>query len=133
MENRASLFSPDFLRPSQWRDLHRSANGDAASIKRLMLAILDVSLRDMTCVRVVSNVHRRRTRSPRIRARADALRSQRARERADEARAWMFATGDAEPFAFVNICDTLGIDAKILRARVRNGGGAVVESRRAAA
>ncbi len=119
MEDGASLFSPDFLRPSQWRDLHRSANGDAAPIGRLLLALLEISLRDAISSRCEAKVRRRRTRSPRIRPRADALRSSRARERATEACAWMFVTGDSGPFAFVNVCETLGIDAERLRARVR--------------
>ncbi len=130
MEDGGPLFAPDYLRPSQWRDLHRGENGNDAPIKRLMLAILEVSLRDATGERCQAKVRRRRTRSPRIRARADALRSSRARERADEARAWMFATGDGGPFAFVSVCDALGIDAERLRARVRSrAGGCLVDAR----
>jgi len=38
---------------------------------------------------------------------------------AADALAWVFGTGDGGPFAFVNVCDTLGIDAQKLRERVR--------------
>ncbi len=130
MEDGGPLFSPDYLRPSQWRDLH--ASGDDP-IKRLLFALLKLSLEDAVSARCQAKVRRRRTRSPRIRARADELRSSRARARRDEARAWMFATGDGGPFAFVNVCDVLGIDAERLRARVSGNGGADRDSIRAAA
>ncbi len=45
---------------------------------------------------------------------------QRARERAEEARAWVFdESADGLPFSFVNECETLGFHGKPLRARVR--------------
>ncbi len=122
MEDGASLFSPDYVRPSQWRDLHRSANGDAAPIKRLMFAILEVSLRDLTGVGKVS-VRRRTRRAPGVLAREATLRSSRAQVRAADARAWIFDDDDG-PFAFQNVCDVLGIDSARLRARLGGNGDA---------
>jgi|SRR5208282_225637 len=124
------LLTPDWFSPQQWRDLHRAGDDP---VKNLMRALLEVSLRDATGVRRVKAVRRRARRSPLLLARENAKRSRQARKDAQEALAWIFGGGDG-PFSFVNVCETLGIDAERLRARIRgDGGAAVVESRRAAA
>jgi hypothetical protein len=116
-DGESSFFAPDYVTPNQWRDLHRA---DRDSIKRLMLAMLEDALRDATGARCPSKVRRWNTlRSQRASARADARRSQRARARADEACAWIFDDGDDGPFAFQNVCDTLGFDGEALHARAR--------------
>jgi len=114
----SSLFAPDFLTPSQFADLRRADNDP---IKNLMLAILKISLEDAAGARCKANGRKRRwnaLRSPRARARADAQRSQRARERAAEAIDWIFGDGDG-PFSFRTCCETLEIDGAKLRERLR--------------
>ena len=115
----ASLFRPDYFRPSQWRDQHRGENGDDAPIKRLMLAMLEDALRDATGARSSVKVRRwNALRSPRAIARAGARRSQRARALRRDALKWVFDTDAEGVFSFVSVCDTLGIDAERLRGRV---------------
>lgn len=125
----SSLFVPDYLRPSQWRDLHRGENGNDASVKRLMLALLEISLEDAVGARRPAKRRRwNALRSPRARARAKARRSSRARARAADARTWIFGDGDG-PFSFRTCCETLEIDGEKLRERIR---GRSAEKRRAA-
>jgi len=114
------LLSPDTLLPSQFADLHRSASGKDAPIKSLLLAILEISLRDATGQHSTKGRGRRRkyksTASQRERAamkqsgRASALRR--------DARAWIFGDGDG-PFSFRSCCETLEIDGEKLRERIR--------------
>ncbi len=119
MEESASLFSPDYLRPSQFRDLlYRSANGDDAPIRRLMLAILEVSLRDATGVA--------KSRTKRLKGNPSAelwqwrrVAASKNQRHAAEALDWIFDDGAEGVFSFVNVCDVLGIDSGRLRARVR--------------
>jgi len=121
MEDGGSLFSPDYLRPSQWRDLHSSDNGSNAGVKRLMLALLEISLRDATGVRrTKSHSQRRRkfVRPPSTRACDRVMRAQGARAQAADALAWVFDDGGDGPFAFVHVCETLGIDGEKLRERL---------------
>ncbi|HKN62539.1 MAG TPA: hypothetical protein VJW93_15260 [Candidatus Acidoferrales bacterium] len=109
------LLTPDAFLPSQWRDLH--GNGDDP-IKNLMRAMLEVSLRDATGVRRAAKGRRRtRTRSVAMLVRAEVRRSQGEAALRRDALAWIFGGGDG-PFSFVNVCETLGIDAERLRARV---------------
>ncbi len=87
-----------------------------------MLAILDVSLRDMTGVRRTKlPPQRRRTfvRPPSTRACERVERAKGARALRREALAWVFDDGGDGPFVFVNVCETLGVDSERLRARVR--------------
>jgi len=119
VEESGSLFSPDFLTPSQWHDLRRAGPD---GIRRLMFAIVEISLRDATGVQSQMSGRKRRWNaltSPRARARADAQRSSRARERAADARAWIFNESADGPFSFRTCCETLEIDGEKVRARVR--------------
>jgi hypothetical protein len=119
-------FRADALMPSQWRDLQASSNGPNAGIKRLMLALLEISLRDATGARDSTKANRKFRLSPRARARADAQRSSRARTHAADALAWIFdESADDLPFSFQNICSVLDIDPERMRARL-------TEQRRAA-
>jgi hypothetical protein len=115
----SALITPDYLRPSQWRDAHRSTAGDDAPIKRLMLAILEISLRDATGARDSTKANRKFRLSPSARAQADAQRSSRARTHAIDALNWIADDGGEGPFTFENVCDVPGIDAERLRARLR--------------
>src|SRR5208282_3953470 len=102
-----SLFAPDVLTPSQFADLRRSVNGDDAPIKRLMLAVLDLTLRDAT----------KAPSTPRAKKRWATLYAQHARcarERAAEAQAWIFDDGGDGPFSFRTCCETLEIDGERL-------------------
>ena len=123
MEDGGSLFVPDFLTPSQWCDLHRSVNGDDAPIKRLMLALLEISLRDATGARRAKlPPQRRRTfvRPPSTRACERVERAKGARALRREAIDWIFdESADGLPFSFASVCDTLDIDVEALRERVR--------------
>jgi len=76
-EDSPSPFAPDFLAPSQWRDVHAR---DDDPIQRLMRAVLEDALRDALEIKRPSG-------RARCKAENDALRSRRARERAAEARA----------------------------------------------
>ncbi len=51
-------------------------------------------------------------------AKAAAPRSVRLRREREDALAWVISTDRADPFAFANICEMLGIEAGWLRARV---------------
>jgi hypothetical protein len=118
VEESGSLFSPDYLRPSQFADLQRAGPD---GIRRLMLAILEISLRDATGVQSPIIGRKRRWNaltSPQARARADAQRSSLARQRRRDARAWIFGDGDG-PFSFRTCCETLEIDGEKLRERIR--------------
>lgn len=107
------LLAPDAFMPSQFADLHRSANGPNAPIKNLMLAILEISLRDSTGIRSARGSGR-----PATTPRWQAQRLRLARERRRDARAWIFCDGDGV-FSFASVCDVLGVDSEALRARVR--------------
>ena len=113
-----SLFAPDVLTPSQWRDTHTSGDDP---IKRLLFALLKLSLEDAAGARRPAKWRRwNALREPRAIARAVARRSQRAKALRREAIDWIFdESADGLPFAFVSVCETLGIDAERLRARER--------------
>jgi hypothetical protein len=114
MEDGASLFRPDYFRPSQWRDLHTSGDDP---VQNLLLAVLEQALRDLIGVGKIS-VRRRQYKSTAFqRERAATKHSQRASALRRDAREWIFGGGDG-PFSFVNVCDTLGIDGEALRVRV---------------
>ena len=122
MEDGGSLFSPDFLTPSQWHDIHRAAPD---GIKRLMLALLEVSLRDATGQHSTKSRGRRRKYKSTAsqRERALAKHSQRASALRRDARTWIFGDGDG-PFSFTTCCETLEIDGAKLRERIRGRSGA---------
>jgi len=81
-----------------------------------MLAVLEISLRDATGARSSANVRRWKL-SPRARVRADAQHARRANAHAASAIDWIFDDIDDGAFAFLNVCETLGVDAERLRAR----------------
>ena len=113
------LLSPDTLLPSQFADLHRSANGKDAPIKSLLLAILEISRRDATGQpSTKSRGRRRKYKSTAFqRERAAAKHSQSASALRRDARAWIFGDGDG-PFSFRTCCETLEIDGERLRERL---------------
>jgi len=115
-----SLFVPDVLTPSQFADLRRSANGDDAPIKRLMLGLLEISLRDALGARRTKLPSRRRTfvRPPSTRACERVKRAQGASAQAADALAWVFDDGGDGPFAFRSVCEVLEIDPGRLRERL---------------
>ncbi len=113
-----AFIANDAIMPSQWCDAHRAGNDP---IKNLMFAILELSLRDVTGVASPMSGRKRRWNaltSPRARARADAQRSSLARERAADARRWVFSN-DGGLFSFRMCCETLEIDGEKLRERIR--------------
>ncbi len=114
------LLSPDMLLPSQFADLRRSANGKDAPIKSLLLAILEISLRDATGVRSTKGRGRRRKYKSTASQREHAAMKQSGRASAlrRDARAWLFGDGDG-PFSFRTCCETLEIDCERLRERFR--------------
>ena len=56
-------------------------------------------------------------------AREEAQRKAIARERTADAFGWIYSDADDGPFSFVNVYETLGIDAAWLRGQVRKRGG----------
>ncbi len=116
-----SLFVPDFLTPSQWRDFHSGDNGPNAGLRRLFLALLEISLRDATGARSKKGRGRRRKYKSTAsqRERAAMKQSGRASAQAAEALDWIFDDGGDGPFAFRSVCEVLEVDAERLHARIR--------------
>ncbi len=85
---------PDLLTPGQFFDRHRNAD---TPVKRLLFAILDISVRDAIGAGQWGRRYKR-----------DAL-------------AWVDDADDAGIFSFRSICDALAIDPTQLRARLRSG------------
>jgi hypothetical protein len=115
-----SPLMPDLLVPSQWCDLHRS-NGPDEPIKKLMREMLRDALWDALGAHPEQHKQRRayEQRCPEMALRRAALKKRRARRRAVEALGWLFDDRDDGVFAFVSVCNVLGIDCESLRARVR--------------
>jgi hypothetical protein len=113
------VLAPEVLTTSQWRDLHRTANGQNAGIKRLMLALIEISLRDATGARKPQRGHPAMARYEM--KRAAMKQSSLAKALRRDARAWLFDRDADGPFSFVTVCDVLGIDGEELRARLAGG------------
>jgi len=112
VEDGASLFRPDYFRPSQWRDLHRRSDDP---IRNLLRAVLEISLRDATGVRRVRGIRRRtRSCSAAVLVRAEAKRSRQVTALRRDALAWIFCDGGGV-FSFRSVCETLEISADKLR------------------
>lgn len=113
--------SPGYVRPSQWRDMHTGANGDDAPIHRLMLAMLEDALRCATGARSPRARYWKRKFKATAAQRefAATKRSRRANHLAREAIGWINDCDAVGVFSFQNVCETLGVDAAKLRARVR--------------
>lgn len=105
------VLGDDCFTPSQWFDLRR---GGDDPIQNLLLAVLEVALRDATGV----NPRSRRKRRP-IQARWRAQHSRKAQDRAADATDWIFDDEADGVMAFRSICSACEIDPDALRERIR--------------
>jgi hypothetical protein len=93
------LVTPEVLTPGQYHDGVHREDDKTRAVKRLMLAVLSDAVR---C----------------IHAYADA-RNPTERLRFAEAQAWILDHKAEGPFAFVTICESLGIDPNCMRNGIR--------------
>ena len=91
----ARLVAPEVLTPAQYHDGVHREDRETRAVKRLMLAVLSDAVR---C----------------FQAYADA-RNRVGRLRFAEAQAWILDRKAGGPFAFVTICESLGIEPNCLR------------------
>ncbi len=106
-DGESSLFAPDCLTPSQWRDLHRGEDGP---IKKLMLAVLE---------RAVFDIIEPRPQTRRRKQKFEAQRISVAHERRSSAIDWISDTDADGVFSFQTVCAVLDIDPERLRSRLR--------------
>jgi hypothetical protein len=98
----ARLVIPDVLTPGQYYDRVHREDRETRAVKRLMLAVLSDAVRCFL-------------------AYADA-RNPAERLRFAEAQAWILDNKAEGPFAFVTICESLGIEPNCLRNGIRQSG-----------
>lgn len=98
----ARFVIPDVLTPGQYYDRVHRDDHETQAVKRLMLAVLSDAVR---C----------------FQAYADA-RNRTGRLRFAEAEAWILDRKAEGPFAFVTICDSLGIEPNCMREGIRQFG-----------
>src|SRR5467141_3909443 len=92
-----SLLEPEILLPSQF-ELIFSGREHPSPVQRLMAAVLESAVYDLQRYR-----HARRIREKRF---------------FREAYEWFVSQDDTEPFSFIAICQTLGLDPEYFRAGV---------------
>src|ERR1700747_2566261 len=98
----ARLVAPEVLTPGQYHDGVHREDHETRAVKRLMLAVLSDAVR---CFQAYADA-----RNPAVRLRFA------------EAQAWILDRKAEGPFAFVTICESLGIEPNCLRNGIRQFG-----------
>jgi hypothetical protein len=98
----ARFLTPDILTPGQYYDRVHRDDHETQAVKRLMLAVLSDAVR---CFLAYA-----------------AARDRTGRLRFAEAEAWILDHKAEGPFAFVTICESLGIEPNCLREGIRQFG-----------
>jgi hypothetical protein len=101
---------PDALTPQQYYDGVRADDPSVRPVKRLMLAVLEDAMR---CYQTYAN-----------------SRNGNQRRLFVDAEAWLMDRRADGPFAFVTVCETLGIEPSCLREGLRRWRGQQVEGTR---
>jgi hypothetical protein len=91
-----ALSTPDIILPSQYFEL--TGTHRLSSEQRLMLAVLVDAINILQNSRAAAAPHKSAAYT--------------------DAREWVFAECDEQPFSFENVCDGLAIDPSMLRARL---------------